>query len=117
LTEFDKEQARAFLREFKRLAREQGIFIVPREANNQALIDLNINARIRKQTLLALSVTDYSSGPDPDRDAPGFLWTFGVTIGECDVYIKLKIAGEVGRQFSKCVAFHRAREPMFFPFR
>ena len=116
MTEHDKHAVRAFLRNFKRLIREGNFFVLNREANNEALIHLGINQAERRRMLLDLSVTDYSSGPDPDVAGDGYVWTFGKTIEDIEVYIKIKTVRPPS-EIAKCISFHKAQTPLHYPFR
>jgi hypothetical protein len=114
------EKARAFLKTFKKVASRQGVFIVNREVNQKALAELGLTSQNRSDEILSLSVADYCSGPEKDRDRLGDVWIFGKEIGDKEVYIKLKIAvikdahqGE--NEIAKCISFHRAERPLTFP--
>jgi hypothetical protein len=116
LTEFDEASVRTFLKQFKSAARRRhgglGVF----EAND-VLADLGVTRKSCVDEILSLSVEDYSSGPDPDHGAPGEIWVFGVSINGVEVYIKLKLAEYEGHPIPKCLSFHRANEPLYYPFR
>lgn len=61
-----------------------------------------------------LEYTDYLSGPMDDHDnSPGALWTFGKTILDKDVYIKIKQQDDG----SKCLSFHEKEQEFDFPFK
>jgi len=62
-------------------------------------------------------ISDYHAGPLPDRDKPGEVWIFGKRIEENEVYIKLKIAHADREKIAKCISFHTAKKPLFYPFR
>jgi len=114
----EREVVGKFLQEFKEIATKgRGIDVIGRRKNMEALANLGLTKRNRKDEILSLSVKDYSNGPKPDRDRPGELWEFGKTIGAKEVYIKLKIA-QVGKEkIAKCLSFHVAEFPLRFPFR
>jgi len=117
LPEFDKDAVRRFLREFKSLMKEKAVYVINREDNILALIDLEINAKIRVDELKSLSVLDYVSGPDPDVSHTGVVWIFGKELLSRDVYIKLKIVeGEVEDK-AICISFHPASRPLEYPFK
>lgn len=115
----NKKQAIAdFLAEFKAIVvRGRGLDVIPRRENNQALIDLGITAKIRKEEILLLSVEDYCEGPRVDRDRPGYMWFFGKKLNCQEVYIKLKIAQVDGIKIAKCISFHPAKSPLIYPCR
>ncbi len=114
----DKRSVASFLEEFKSLVVRSGKVYVPdRRENERALTKLAINAEIRKQVVLELSVEDYSSGPEPDKDRPGHIWVFGKRVGDTEVYIKLKIADLGDGEIAKCISFHEAMTRISYPFR
>jgi hypothetical protein len=106
-----------FLRKFKKLAAQRGVYVIPRVKNQQALADLELTRKNRSDIILSLSVTDYCRGPEPDRDKPGYVWEFGKTVDGKPVYIKLKIAMTDGGQIARCISFHAAEFPLSFPCR
>jgi hypothetical protein len=112
-----KKKIRVFLREFKRLAAQSGLYVIPRFKNQQALADLELTRENRCDIIMSLSVTDYCRGPQPDRDKPGHIWEFGKIVEGKPVYIKLKIAETDGGQIARCISFHAAEFPLSFPCR
>lgn len=107
----DKDRKNAvneFLKEFKGIANSCGIYVIPRRENIDALLELNINKKIRKEEILSISVCDYCSGPEEDRDGNGYVWIFGKSMGEIEIYIKLKIAETGNSKIAKCLSFHKA---------
>jgi hypothetical protein len=117
LNEAKKREIRCFLRAFKRLAAQSGIYVIPRVKNQQALADLEFTRKNRSDIIMSLSVTDYCRGPEPDRDKPGYIWEFGKIVERKPVYIKLKIADTDGGQIARCISFHAAEFPLSFPCR
>jgi hypothetical protein len=120
LNEALKQKVIQFLRDFKQLAQTE-LYVVPREVNKQALIDLGLTYKDRYNTIMSLATEDYSSGPEPDTDQIGFIWCFGKDINGVEVYIKLKIVEyiPVGTTIivrkAKCISFHRAKMPLVHP--
>ena len=110
-----RDHIRTFLREFKKIAAERGIDVIPRNKNNDALSELGLTKKNRRDEILALSVENYCSGPEPDYDRPGEVWIFGEQIGDVNIYIKLKIAQVGNRKIAKCLAFHPAEFPICYP--
>jgi hypothetical protein len=104
-----------FLKEFKEIAVNQELYVIPRRENMDALAELGLTKQNRKEEILTLSVQDYCSGPEPDKDMPGDVWMFGKQIDNTNVYIKLKIAGEGNEKIAKCLSFHVAKFPLCFP--
>jgi len=107
-----------FLREFKTLMREGRYIIRKHNKNIQTLIDLGITSRMRDDTLLALKVCDYSSGPNNDEYGKADYWVFGKDISSVEIYIKLKIyTNKFGDDKAICISFHPSEYPMKYPFR
>jgi len=115
LEEVNKLQIRDFLRSFKRIAAKSGIYVIPRDKNEQALAALELTRKNRFEIIMSLSVLDYCSGPEPDRDKPGDIWEFGRIVEGKPVYIKLKIADADRGQIAICISFHAADFPLTFP--
>ena len=108
----------AFLKEFKGIAGEKGIYLINREKNRQALVSLNITETNAKDEIMSLSAADYCAGPEPDKRQPGDIWEFGRSIGGVDVYVKLKLAElPDGEKIAKCISFHPAEHALRFPLR
>ncbi len=113
-----KEAVATFLKVFKSVVTDgRGLDVVPRTVNRDALIELGLTERNRRQEILGLSVQDYCSGPEPDNDRPGELWVFGRIMDGREVYIKLKIAEVNGEKVAKCLSFHSAEYSMTYPFK
>lgn len=111
-----KDEVLGFIIDFKRIATIswRGIEVIPRKENRDALLELQITARIREEIILGLSVQNYCGGPEPDRDLPGFIWEFGTDLNGMEVYIKLKIAEVEGVKIAKCLSFHVAKSPQCY---
>ena len=108
----------AFLKEFKEVAEQKGVYLVGREKNRQAIADLRITEALAKDEILSLSAADYCAGPKPDENRQGDIWEFGRNIGGVDVYIKLKVAVlPDGEKIAKCISFHPAEHALRFPLR
>ena len=108
---------REFLMEFKEIVVHRGLDVIPRRENIDALAELGLTRKNRVDEILALSVDDYCSGPEPDNDRPGDLWIFGKQVGSVSIYIKLKIAQIGEEKIAKCLSFHAAKFPLCFPCR
>jgi hypothetical protein len=115
LNEEKNRQIRDFLREFKRIAAKNGIYVIPRDKNQQALAELGLTRKNRFDIIMTLSVADYCRGPEPDRNKAGCIWEFGRIVEGRSVYIKLKIAGTDGGDIALCISFHAAEFPLSFP--
>lgn len=94
----------------------RGLDIVSRKENINALADLGLTKKNCKYEIMSLSVSDYCEGPKPDKDKPGDIWVFGKEIDGKEVYIKLKIARVGKEKIAKCISFHIANYPLFFPY-
>lgn len=112
-----KDRIRTFLKEFKKIAVDRPIDVIPRRKTLDALSELGLTLRNCRDEILTLSVENYCSGPEPDHKRPGEVWIFGEQIGDASIYIKLKIAQVGSRKISKCLAFHPAEFPMCYPCR
>ncbi len=111
-----KERIREFLKEFKEIASTgRGIDVIPRKKNQDALAELGLTRKNRTEEIIALSLADYCSGPEPDQDKPGYVWIFGKRIAGKEVYIKLKIAKVGNEKIAKCLSFHIAEHPLCYP--
>ena len=117
MPEEKREAVRAFLRAFKKVAQEQGIYFVTREGFMEAMEWLGFTKANCRDEILNLTVDDYCEGPDPDRDMPGEVWVFGISTSGTDIYIKLKLAPVGSQTIAKCLSFHPAKHPLRFPFR
>ncbi len=105
-----------FLKEFKQIVTQgRGLDIVDRKKNLHSLSMLGLTKKNCKNEILSLSVSNYSSGPKPDRDKPGKVWEFGKKIKEKEIYIKLKIADIGLIKIAKCISFHEAKHPLDYP--
>ena len=104
-----------FLKEFKHLVQTEGLNMVNRLENQQFLADLGLTKENRKDLILSLTIQDYCSGPEADKDQPGEIWVFGKEVGSQEVYIKLKIAEIGSMKIAKCISFHAARHPLNYP--
>ncbi|MEA3428376.1 MAG: type II toxin-antitoxin system MqsR family toxin [Thermodesulfobacteriota bacterium] len=106
-----------FLKEFKQLVQEGGLYVVNRPEHQKSLVDLGLTKEACKVEILGLSVTDYCKGPQPDKDRPGDIWVFGKEFAGREVYIKLKIAQVESPKIAKCISFHAAKQPLCYPFK
>ena len=111
-------QVSSFLKEFKEIVTSgSGLLVIPRAAKNPTITMLGLTKKTVELEILGLSVTDYSSGPVPDRDRPGELWIFGKEINGHEIYIKLKIAEIKDTKIAKCISFHEAEFSLKYPFK
>ena len=101
-----------FLERFKKAAKESGLDVVPTKDNMNALIDLRITRKIRKEIIFKLKEGQYYSGPVQDRDRPGEVWIFRVKYDGIVIYTKLKLTEKDYGDKAKCLSFHRAKFSM-----
>ncbi|MFK7971541.1 MAG: toxin [Bacteroidia bacterium] len=109
----------AFLYTFKQLKKQNGLIILDREKNLQALLDMELTAQRRDAIIMGLKPQHYYRGPRPDEIRQGFeFWEFGRKVdvfGESyTLYIKLSIRFE--NMPVVCLSFHPAEREMIFPF-
>ena len=105
-----------FLKDFKELVDSGRFFVKERAKNRDSLLELGLTDRQRKEIILSLSVSDFSSGPHQDKYKPGIYWEFGKLIDAVEIYVKLKIAGQPGAENAICFSFHKAERPLRYPF-
>lgn len=111
-------QVNSFLKELKAIITSgRGLFMIPRASNNATITMLGLTRKTVELEILSLSIVDYSSGPEQDRDHPGDLWIFGKTINGYEIYIKLKIAEIKDTKIAKCISFHEAEFSLTYPFK
>ena len=108
-------QVSQFLKRFKALVSEGEFLIVRRQANIQGIIDIGLTLEGCKQEILDLSIENYSSGPEPDRDYPGDIWVFGKDVLGQEVYFKLKIDEFDAAEQAVCISLHPALHPLDYP--
>ena len=108
-----------FLNLFKGCARLEMLHVKSRDVNTQGLIDLGITANERTETLLSLQPEDYVSGPMPDdTDEDKEIWIFGLQVRSLEVYIKLRVVEDPGKQGAARAmvwSFHPAEHAMKYP--
>ena len=110
-------EVQAFLDQF-RLCVEFGSKVDFRQTpkNIQGLLTLNMTEVQAKARVCALNRSDYSSGPEPDRDEDNKeIWVFGCFENSIEVYIKLRL--DPKKPFSRPVirSFHPAEHPLDYP--
>lgn len=83
-------EVREFLLRFKRaVTAGTGVLIAARASTRATLLELGLTEANLEEILLALSIRDYCSGPERDRD----------------------------RDYAKCISFHFAEHPLAYPHR
>lgn len=78
----------------------------------QTLADLEMETSEVKGIILSLTPSDYISGPIKDRNMVGDLWEFGKEVKGQEVYIKLKLTGDLRSQNVKVLSFHFPERPI-----
>ena len=109
-------QVSQFLLEIKNLIYQEGLKIKDRVNSRDTLLELGLTPKQREEEVLNLSVLNYCSGPRDDIYTPGIYWVFGKQINNIEVYIKLKIAGQPGKERALCLSFHKAERQLIYPF-
>jgi hypothetical protein len=90
---------------------------VSRQVNRNTLAMLGLLSQDAKERVLALVPEDYVSGPDPDRNYPGYeVWKFGVEINGTEIYVKVQVIVEPPER-CVCISFHKADYPLTYPLR
>lgn len=112
-----EDQVRKFLLEFKGIATNKGVDIVPRHDTRATLQCLGLTFKNLEEILLSLSVEDYYEGPLKDDKKLGKLWVFGKEVKGQEVYIKIKVTDVSSGRIAKCISFHIPVHPMEYPFR
>jgi hypothetical protein len=116
--ETSPQEAAKFLHELKALiVNGSGLHLIFRPEHHDDIVELGLNKAAIDSIVVGLSVADYCSGPNPDRDKPGYVWEFARNINSHDVYIKLKIADGASSRMAICISFHKAKYPLRFPLR
>lgn len=105
-----------FLKKFKSLMTNGGLFVIPRRENLEALAELGLTKKDREQIILSLTPQNFCKGPEADLDpsAGGYVWIFGHSYSGIEIYIKIKIDENVNPNLAKCISFHRATSPMCY---
>jgi len=103
---------KGFLEKFKKVVKRSGLHVIPRKENREALVELNLTKKIRKDIIMELTTANYIAGPEADRDRSGEIWIFKEDTGGVEIYIKLKLIEKDCGSFAKCISFHKAQFPM-----
>lgn len=108
---------RAFLIEFKdAITARSGVYLIQRTDTMETLRHLGLTKRNLEEILLSLSIVNYSSGPEADRDRGGNIWVFGKMIKGEEIYIKIKVGDIKGTKIAKCISFHISVHPLRYSF-
>ena len=104
-----------FLRRCKEYIGNDRFEFVRRRECLRTLISLEMEIKDVEQMILALHPANYAKGPEDDHDPdhPGDIYVFGATVGETELYIKLKCDESRG---CVCISFHEAVWPFTYPY-
>jgi len=106
----------AFLQALRETIATNGLSVIPRASNNQALIDLGLTPKLREEIICNLTGENYAQGPlADDQGLPGEVWIFGYEVDGREIYIKLKIAEMQGIKYAKCLSFHPSQHRLRYP--
>lgn len=107
-----------FLAAFKRAIDYRRCSFVPRQRLEQDLIDLNLTRNLALEIICSLTPENYSSGPMPDdTDSTKEIWIFGFNYEGTEVYIKLRLLPQSGKELpcGSVWSFHRSAHSMTYP--
>jgi hypothetical protein len=106
-----------FLFKFKFFAQIPGSFsFIETEKNMRDLAELGLTVTHALNTILQLTYTHYSSGPEDDRDYPGKkVWIFRDDIDGEEIYIKL--SNDLNHNIAKCISFHKSKHRLIYPYK
>lgn len=106
----------AFLKALREAISKNGLQVIARASNNQALIDLGLTPKLREEIILNLQADNYAQGPLPDdQGIPGDVWIFGCEVNNREVYVKIKFVEINGEKYAKCLSFHPSQYPLHYP--
>lgn len=108
-------QVETFLQEFKTKASIFGLyFLDARKKNTQALFDMELTHRKRREIVDSIVAKDYSEGPlDDDLNGIASLWVFGKLYRKQEIYIKISMGTKDNPAI--CISFHKAEYLMKYP--
>lgn len=112
-----KEDVEIFLLNFKEKVKVYDIvFCDDRGKNMQALAELDITPRYRKDVILKLKAEDYSEDPIADTLYHLWeMWVFGKDVKGKNVYIKITMG--LPNSSTICISFHIAEHRMAHPYK
>lgn len=91
-------------------ATDKGSFtFLPRKKNMDFLAKNGWSIDDVKRAIRALSLQDYDSGPEADRDIPGSdenIWKFNTQYLGKEIHIKVKLIIRRGDHYVICMSFH-----------
>ena len=112
------QQVDEFLLSVRSLIDSRSVVIVPRDKNQEGMLNLGLTQASALASIRMLDRTNYCRGPEADRDRPGQeCWVFGFNCGTAQAYVKLvneELAG--GRRRLKILSIHPAEHPIRYRF-
>ena len=87
-------------------------FSTVREKNMNTLAKLEMETSDVSEVIMLLTPDDYCEGPLKDSKIIGDLWIFGKVVKKREVYIKLKLSGDVRGHCVRIISFHFPDKPM-----
>ena len=112
-----EQHIEAFLKEFRQKKQIFGLlFRDDRAKNQQTLLDLEITAKKREETIDSIQVSDYVEGPKEESLYKGAeMWVFGKQLKGRDIYIKITMGFPATSVI--CISFHIAERRLTYPFK
>lgn len=109
------EEVKLFLQKFGESKLKDGMVLLDRQKNLQALLDLEISVEERATAISDLTYRNYYKGPRPDAVRPGLeFWEFGVQLKGKEMYVKLSLGQPEGPVI--CYSFHPAERAIKYPY-
>jgi len=108
-----------FLNKSKSLIKSGAFDFVPRKKNMDSIKEAGLTIKHVKEIILELNYKNYYRGPDNDIGSyrKGVVWEFGYNIDGTDFYIKLKIEQRGDKECLVCLSFHKAEQPLYYPYK
>jgi hypothetical protein len=115
----DIEEIKKFLNNAKELMKAGAFDFVPRKKNMDSIKEAGLTIKHVKEIIMDLTYKNYYRGPSVDVGAnrEGFIWEFGYDIEGTDFYIKLKIEQRGEKECLVCLSFHKAEQPLVYPYK
>ena len=115
----DIEEIKRFLNKAKELMKSGAFDFVPRKKNMDSIKEAGLTIKHVKEIIMDLTYKNYYRGPSVDvgSNRQGFIWEFGYDIEGTDFYIKLKIEQRGDKECLVCLSFHKAEQPLVYPYK
>lgn len=113
------EEIKKFLNVAKNLMKAGAFDFVPRKKNMDSIKEAGLTIKHVKGIIMDLTCKNYYRGPSEDlgSNREGFVWEFGYGIEGTDFYIKLKVEKRREKQCLVCLSFHKAEQPLVYPYK